>query len=106
MKLYSDNKCKTLVESINFGTVEASNEKELVIYIKNDSESVLENLAYEFPSLPDTEKLEILNAPKTMQPGAIESMKIRWQPSLNFKKALNVSLEISGNEVYYTAATT
>jgi hypothetical protein len=101
MKIFEDNKCKKLLESVHLGTVEALKEKELVVYVQNDSEAVLENIEFRFPKLAETEKLEIINAPKTMQPGTIESLKIKWKPSLNFKQALNVSLEIIGDEVYY-----
>lgn len=101
MKIFEDNKCKKLLTEIHLGTVEALKEKEIVIYIQNDSSAILENLEFRFPKLPDSEKLEIINAPKTMQANAIESMKIKWKPSLNFKQALNVQLEIIGDEIYY-----
>jgi hypothetical protein len=101
MKLFEDNKCKKLLNEISFGTVEALKEKELVIYLQNDSSAVIENLEFRFPKLPDTEKLEIINAPKTMQPNSIESLKLRWKPSLNFKSALSVELSIIGDEIYY-----
>lgn len=101
MRIFEDNKCKKLLESVHFGTVEASKEKELIVYIQNNSEAVLENIEFRFPKLAESEKLEIINAPKTMQPGTVESLKLKWKPSLNFKQALNLSLEIIGDEIYY-----
>lgn len=104
MKIFEDNKCKKQLNVVHFGTVDAQSQKELVVYLQNNSGAVLENLTFSFPKLPDTEKLEIINAPKTMQPNAIESIKIRWKPSLNFKSALSVSLEIAGSEIFYANA--
>lgn len=101
MKIYEDSKQKKLLTEIHFGTVEALKEKEIVLYVKNDSEAVLENIVFNFPKLADTEKLEIINAPKTMQPNSIEQLKIKWKPSLSFKSSLSVSLEIIGDEIYY-----
>jgi hypothetical protein len=100
MKLFEDSKCKKLLTEIHLGTVEATKEKEIVLYLQNDSEAVLENIEYRFPELPKSEVLEI-TAPKEMKPNSIESMKIRWKPSLNFRKALNVKLELVGDEIFY-----
>jgi len=103
MKIFADNKCKNLLTEIHLGTVEAPSEKEIVLYIRNDSEATLESLEFRFPKLPDSEKLEIINAPKTMQPNTVESIKIKWRPSLKFNKALDVPLEIVGSEVFYSS---
>jgi hypothetical protein len=102
MRIYEDKSLKKELKKIDFGIVEASNQKELTIFLKNDSEATLEELNFNFPKLPNTELLEIVNAPRNMQPNATDSLKIRWKPSLNFKQALSLELEITGNQVFYS----
>jgi hypothetical protein len=101
MKIYSDGKEGKVLTEINFGTVEALTEKEMTLWVKNDSGAVLENIEFRFAKLPSTETLEIMNAPTTMQPQAIVPMTIKWRPSLSFKQALKVALEVVGDSIYY-----
>ena len=99
MKIFKDPNLQEEITSIYFGKVEAGKSKRITVYLYNDSEAVLTNLTYEFPSLPGSEKLEI-NGPITIQPKSSQPLTIEWKPSVNFKKALELPLTIKGEEVY------
>lgn len=99
MKLWLDKEKTQPVTKISFGKVEAGTSKTVTVYLENDSDAVLTNLEYIVPSLPPTEVLKV-EGPVTVQPHEIVPITITWKPSLSFKKALSVSLEIRGEEVY------
>lgn len=104
MRIYEDPEAKNEIEFIHFGKVKAGETKEVTVYLKNDSKAVLTNLIYEFPTLPPTEVLKV-EGPITIQPEAIEALKVKWSPSMEFKQALTVSLKITGEEVYVAETT-
>ncbi|RLJ09964.1 MAG: hypothetical protein DRP15_01720 [Candidatus Aenigmatarchaeota archaeon] len=101
MKIFADKELKEEIKTIHFGKVEAGKEKTITVWLYNDSKAILTNLKVKIiGKLPKTEKVEILDAPVTIQPGEASPLVLRWKPSLNFKQALEVTLKITGEEVY------
>ena len=99
MKFFDDPELKKSIQSVNFGKVKVGTSEEKIIYILNDSDAILTNLVYEFPSLPATEVLKI-EGPVTIQPKKVGKLLLTWKPSANFKKALKVDIDITGDEIY------
>lgn len=97
MKLFADAGFKNEIKSINFGIVDAGTCKELSVFIYNDLEAMMTNLRFKIPPI---EGLEIIQSPITIQSKKGEKFTLKWCPTMKFKKALIVTLEISGDEVY------
>lgn len=101
MKLYEDREKTKPLASIYFGKVKAGEKKEIDVWIYNDSDALLTNIEYKFPNLPKSEVLEFIHKPPiTIQPKDIVIISLRWKPSLNFRSALNLDMEITAEEVY------
>ena len=102
MKIFADKELKKEIKTINFGKVKVGESKEVTVWLYNDSKGILTNLAFEFfgSTLPPTEKIEIVEAPVTIQPGKAEPLTLRWKPSSKFEKALEVGLRVTGELVY------
>jgi len=102
MKIFKDKDLKEEIKSISFGKVKVGQSKEVTVWLYNDSTGILTNLVFEFygPTLPPTEKIEIVKAPVTIQPGKAEPLTLRWKPSAKFKKALEVGIKVTGEIVY------
>jgi len=100
MKLFESADLKKQLKNIYLGEVEAGQQKELKVYMLNDGESAFKELKYSFPKLPKTELLEIIDPPVFIDPHQAKALVIKWKPSLNFKKALELTLEITGKEIY------
>ena len=98
--MYKDRNLKEQIEYIDFGIVEAGTSKEIIIYLYNDTRAVLTNLEFVKPNMAEPNSLVVAKMPKTIQPGKIEELIIRWSPSMNFKQALEVPIIIKGDEVY------
>jgi len=99
MKLFKDAMLKEEIEVLDFGIVEAGSSKTLTIYLYNDTKAVVSNLSFNFGVLPE-KSLEIISAPKTIQPGKTDKLVLKWSPTMNFRQALEVPITISGDEVY------
>jgi len=102
MKIFTDKDLKKEIKTINFGKVKVGEKKEITVWLYNDSKGILTNLVFEFfgPALPPSEKIEIIEAPITIQPGKAEPLTLRWKPSPQFKKALEVGLRVTGELIY------
>lgn len=101
MKLYADSNKKNELRMISFGKVKAGEQKEIDVWIWNDSKAMLTNIEYKFPNLPKSEVLEFIHKPPVnIQPDDIVIIALRWKPSLNFKQALDIEMEITAEEVY------
>jgi len=101
MKLYEDKEKTHPLQSIYFGKVKAGEEKIIEVWLYNDSEAMLANIEYKFPNLPKTETLEFVRKPPiNIQPKDTVVITLRWKPSLNFKSALDLEMEITAEEVY------
>jgi len=100
MKLYDDISMKNQITSIYLGEVEAGQQKEIRVYLFNDTDGYFKDLKYSFPKLPRTETLEIIDAPIYIDPHSAKPLTIRWKPSANFRKALELQLDITGKEVF------
>jgi len=103
MKIFADKELKKEIKSINFGIVKAGETKTITVWIYNDEKNaVLTNLAFEFfgPSLPPTEKIEIVKAPLTISPLKAEPLVLKWKPSRTFKEALDIGLRVTGEAIY------
>lgn len=101
MKIYADKEKKQPLDFIHFGIVKAGDSKTITVYLYNDSKALLTNLQFQIrKNIPGAEQIEILDAPVTIQPKSLQPLKIKWSPSRTFKRALEVTLEIIGEEVY------
>jgi len=102
MKIFADKELKKEIKTINFGKVKVGGNKEVTVWLYNDSKGILTNLVFEFfgPPLPPTERIEIVEAPVTIQPGKAEPLTLKWKPSSKFEKALEVALRVTGELVY------
>jgi hypothetical protein len=99
MKIFEDPEMKNQIQSVNFGKVEAGTTKEVTVYLYNDSDGMLTNLLYSFPTLPISEVLKV-EGPVTIQSKQAGKLSLTWKPSTNFRKALKVDIAIEGQEVY------
>lgn len=99
MKIFKDPELKEEINTIHFGKVEAGKTKKVTIYIYNDSEAIISNLEFKIPALPHTERLEV-KAPITIQPKSVAPVTIEWTPSISFKQALDLTITITGEEIY------
>ena len=99
MKIFADEAMQNPIDFVDFGKVPVGTKKVLPIYLYNDSDALLTNLDYEFPSLPATEVLKV-EGPVTIQPKEASKLVLTWQPSPFFKKALKIDIFIKGEEVY------
>lgn len=104
MRIFADPDLKYPIDEIHFGKVEIGQEKVIVVYLHNDSTAILSNLLYNFPTLPPSELLEV-HGPTTIQPGKTEPLTLKWRPSMKFKKALSLPIEITGEEIYLAEET-
>lgn len=99
IRIFEDKETLKEAKLIHFGTVKAGMIKVIVYYLKNDSETILTNLFYSFPNLPPSEVL-FVEGPTTIQPYGVEPLKLTWKPSPNFRQALSLDLEITGEEIF------
>jgi len=102
MKIFADKELKKEIKTIHFGKVKVGESKEVTVWLYNNSKGILTNLDFELtgPELPPSEKIEIVEAPVTIQPGKAEPLTLRWKPSAKFEKALEVGLRVTGELVY------
>ena len=105
MKIYEDEACTKPLDFIDFGEVYAGESKEVIIYVKNDSDKAILKeftikyiLPKEKPNLLG-EKLDV-KFPERVLPNSIELVALSWFPSLNFKDALQIEIEIEAKESY------
>jgi len=101
MKIFKDPDLKKEIKAINFGKVKVGQSKEVTVWLLNDSKGILTNLAFEFSGpLPPSEKIEVVKAPVTIQPGKAEPLTLRWKPSAKFEQALEIGIRVTGEIVY------
>ena len=106
MKMYKDQDLKEEIKFIHFGKVEAGSSKTVTVWLQHTNKTaILTNLKFKFPSLPKTEKLEVVNAPITIQPKAKAPLTLKWSPSKSFKQALEVEIILEGEIVYIAKRT-
>jgi hypothetical protein len=102
MKIYRDPEFTDEIkdgELIHFGVVKAGDTALKVIYILNDTEAILQKFIYEFPDAKK-DKLTIINSPPVVAPNGTDSFTIKWDPGLDFKRALKTSIKIKAEEIY------
>jgi hypothetical protein len=99
MKIYNDAEMRDEIEVLDFGIVRAGVKKDLTLYIKNDTEAVLQDLTYKFPDAVKG-KASVVSAPENLMPGASGELQISWTPSATLRKALRTRLVIEGEEIY------
>jgi len=101
MKMYKDKDLKEEIKFIHFGKVEAGSSKTITIWLEHTNKTaIFTNLKFKFPSLPKTEKLEVVDAPITLQPKSKAPLTLKWSPSKSFKQALEVEIILDGEIVY------
>jgi len=100
MKLFESVDLKKQIKNIYLGQVEAGTTKELKVYLFNDTDALFTELKYSFPKVPKTETLVLIDPPTTIEPHQAKPITIKWKPSLEFRKALELQLEITGKEKY------
>lgn len=106
MKIYKDKERKEPLKVIHFGIVKAGESKTITVYLYNESEALLTNLKFLMrKNIPEVKQIKILDAPVTIQPKSIHPLKIKWSPSRTFKKALEITLFITGEEVFLAKRT-
>jgi hypothetical protein len=98
IQIYEDSKRNMLLKTIHFGEVEAGDSKTMTIFLYNDSRTSVRDIRMKFN--PDVKGLEIVSAPESIGPNQGATVKLKWSPSKDFKKALNTAIEINGKEVY------
>lgn len=98
MKMFKDKEKKEEIFELNFERVEAGTSKELKVYLFNDSTGFLQDIEVSF-KVP-REDLEILDAPKGMNPGELVIFRVKWSPSLKLKKGLRVLFLFKAIEVF------
>lgn len=98
IQIYEDSKRNVILKTIHFGEVEAGDSKTMSIFLYNDSRTNVRDIKMKFN--PNVEGLEFVSVPETIGPNQGAVVKIKWSPSMNFKKALSTSIEINGKEVY------
>jgi hypothetical protein len=96
MKIYKDVFCKELVETFDFGIVQAGDKKVYEFYILNDSNAELKDLKFSI----EHPEIKILEAPKEMKSNDKSKLIIEWQPSITLKEGLGAKIKISASSIY------
>jgi len=96
VKIYSTPNSKKGEKEFHLGKVEAGTSKEVTLYIWNDTKSFVTDMKIEISN----KDIRIENFPLSMKPFEEKSFKIIWKPSLDFKKGLNVKLNLELMEEY------
>ena len=99
MKIFEDRKLTKEIKLIHFGEVKAGSSKEKTVYLLNDSNAILRKLKFHFPNAKK-EKIKVVLAPVKLKFNESGKVILKWSPSLNFKRALNVEMKVEGEEVY------
>ena len=96
MKIYKDKNRLQEVTSISFGEVEAGQTQDIILYLYNETKALLRNLNIKVSH----SDVKIVSAPTQILPESIETLRLRWLPSLIIKKKLECSINIVGEEIY------
>lgn len=81
--------------TLDLGRVDAGETKRFTFWLKNDSKSLLENLAFEV----DHPEVAIIKAPKNMTYSAVEELIIEWSPSVTLEEGLKTNIKVTGRRI-------
>lgn len=111
MKLFEDKELTQPIEgTFSFGIVPVGETKKVTIWLKNDSSpkvtGYLKNLTFEVKCLDpeteniiETEKINILEAPKHLDAYAIAPLVLEWTPNISLEQGLKAKLCILGQKI-------
>ncbi|MHA1787857.1 MAG: hypothetical protein ACTSXT_01390 [Candidatus Helarchaeota archaeon] len=84
MKIYKDKNLKEEINVLDFETVLAGDSKEITFYVLNDTPALVIDLEF----FLDNKEVEILKAPKELEPYSSSELIIQWKANVNIKKGL------------------
>jgi len=96
MKLYADKEMKKPIYFVPFGEVQIGASKEMVVFVHNESLNTIKDLEF-FVHVPE---VELLSGPRVLEGKGVESLTVKWTPSVTVKRGLNVDIDWEGVEVY------
>jgi len=90
------------VAELNFDEVFVGDSKEITYFLYNDSQGEVVDIEVELISnTPDVlEELKILDYPKNLASEEKGEIKLKWTPSMKFRKGLKVQIKFTGVEVW------
>ena len=97
MKLYKSPDLKIEIFNIlDFGIVDVGQEKDIVIYVKNDNGTLVTDLKF----FVNNKEIAILSAPTELKKDEVDKIILKWKPTLEVKVGLKAELNISGSEIW------
>lgn len=96
LKVVENPNTKKEVLSVDFGKVEVGTSKTLTFQLFNDGNSWVTDIKVTFSD----PKVQILDLPTELSPYESRPFKLVWKPSMELKKALKGTLEISAVEEF------
>lgn len=93
VKFFEDENGTKELKNLDFGIVEVSKERKKIIYMKNNSVYILNNI-----QISSKEKEINIKYPESLKPNEISPIEVSWKAPFA-KRPLNSTLEIEGNYV-------
>lgn len=94
MKLLDKNSKE--IQELDLGIVEVNTSKDYEYVLHNDTEAELVDIDIEI----NNKEVKILESPKSLSSFAKGNIKIRWSPTLEYKKSSKTSINIKATELY------
>lgn len=97
MKIFKDATLKEeILETFDFGIVEAGSSKEYTYYIQNETEARVVDIEISV----ENKEIAIQSFPKELKSKEVAKLTFKWSPSVDIKKGLKESINIKASEIY------
>lgn len=101
MKIFSDKELSKEIQTFDLGTLDAGDNKEYIYYILNDNkDAILDDISFKL----NNSEVSFIKYPKRLNPNESSEIILKWESSVDIKKALKINFDITGYEIYKPGA--